>query len=227
MPVTLFEDSLRNLGPFSKAFFGLSIILTVATTLGYLDGNAVSLDFQAISRLELWRLVTSLVFFGPASIWACVNFGLFCYFHSGIEATSHPNRQRPLPADHLWFLLLVGGTIFLASFALQITFPSLAFLASVAWVWCRMNSEENVTLLLIPVPARFFSAGLLVIHLCLGFGFVHDLIGIAAGHLFLFGVYVLPTRGINFLGTPGLLHTLLPADAFGTSFKGSGRTLAK
>ena len=67
-------EIVRQLPPFTFNIFAVSLLLSVAATLKIVDVGFLVLSIQKLKNLEIHRLVTGFLFFGPLSI----NYLIFC-----------------------------------------------------------------------------------------------------------------------------------------------------
>lgn len=82
-----------------------------------------------------------------------------------------------------------------------------SFVFSVLYVWCKNEPDKQVSLWGIPVQSGNLPWALLVMSVLTGGSPINDLIGIAAGHTYVFLKMTLPiSHGYDLLKTPKLFE---------------------
>lgn len=217
------EGWLRALGPVTKTALSLSVALTAVAwiqPLG-LGPQTFALDWPRIlHHFQLWRLLTNLVYFGPFGFNWLMNVAFYTTYASKVEA-----QFSDRPADHATLLLFVGALLTLGGWAFKIRVLSRALLMAMVWIWCRTNEDVRVSFLGWPMSAPYLPWVLFLLNVAFGGNLVHDLLGILAGHLYVFLAVILPTtHGVHLLRTPGFLTALLPPAGYGyRRLPGQGR----
>ena len=85
-----------------------------------------------------------------------------------------------------------------------------SFVFSVLYVWCKNEPDRPISLWGIPVQSGNLPWALLVMSILTGGDPFNDLIGIAAGHTYIFLKMTLPvSHGYELLKTPKLLERLV------------------
>ena len=67
-------EIVKQLPPFTFNVFAISLLLSVAATIKVVDAGFLVLSIQKLRNLEVHRLITGFLFFGPLSL----NYLIFC-----------------------------------------------------------------------------------------------------------------------------------------------------
>lgn len=85
-----------------------------------------------------------------------------------------------------------------------------SFVFSILYVWCKNEPDRQVSIWGIPVQSGNLPWALLVLSILTGGDPFTDLIGIAAGHTYIFLKMTLPrTHGYDLLKTPKLIENFI------------------
>eukprot|EP00759_Apiculatamorpha_spiralis_P049899 PhF_6_TR44514/c0_g1_i2/m.68565/K13989/DERL2_3; Derlin-2/3 len=202
-----FEAWWASLGPIPKGSvilplaIGLSVSLGIAAPyLFILDWNAVYEDF------EIWRLVTSCVFFGKLSFGFMMNLAMFVVYQK-----RHEEDFGGRLADHVYMLLVLWIAFLIVAFIFSMMVISFALTMSLIWIWCKRHEDQMLSIYGFAFKAQHFPWVMVLLHIAFGNSIVDDLIGIGVGHLYFFVKDVLPqTNGMRLLETPQWIRTQLP-----------------
>ena len=86
------------------------------------------------------------------------------------------------------------------------------FLFSLLYVWCKLEPDLMVTLWFLPVKSSNLPWAMLLLSVLTAGDPISDLIGIGAGHTYIFLKTILPvSHGYNLLKTPGAIERLVKA----------------
>eukprot|EP00670_Eutreptiella_braarudii_P001523 CAMPEP_0174298906 /NCGR_PEP_ID=MMETSP0809-20121228/55140_1 /TAXON_ID=73025 ORGANISM="Eutreptiella gymnastica-like, Strain CCMP1594" /NCGR_SAMPLE_ID=MMETSP0809 /ASSEMBLY_ACC=CAM_ASM_000658 /LENGTH=229 /DNA_ID=CAMNT_0015403701 /DNA_START=89 /DNA_END=778 /DNA_ORIENTATION=+ len=200
--------------------------LSLTGTLGFLDPMYFILDFDlAFRRLQVWRLVTSLFFFGmfagPQTFAVLINIYLFTMYSGRLEEGDFKGKR----AHYIWMFVLSGAILlFVGGFLMGSAVLARGLLLVVVWVWCRRNAEQRMNIMgIFEVSALQFPWVLTLMHWLFGQGWIPDVIGIVAGHFYIYMRDILPkTHGLDWLQTPQLLLDYLPDQRVIGGFSGGG-----
>eukprot|EP00730_Choanoeca_flexa_P000043 TRINITY_DN10017_c0_g1_i3.p1 TRINITY_DN10017_c0_g1~~TRINITY_DN10017_c0_g1_i3.p1 ORF type:complete len:262 (+),score=31.14 TRINITY_DN10017_c0_g1_i3:197-982(+) len=202
--------ALYETPPITRLYAGACLLTTLATMLDVVSPYQLYYYPKAVFQDgEVWRLVTTFVFFGPLSL----NWIFHMFFLVRYCRMLEDNSFRGRTADMAYMILL--GAAFLLLISPWLTFTDqLLFLGSsltfmLVYVWSRRNPSIRMGLL-----ALFFFRAPYLPWVLLGLGVLlnhdpwSDLLGIAAGHLYYFleDVYAQP-RAVGGLGGPQVLAT--------------------
>jgi|UniRef100_A0A7S4LJ83 Derlin-2/3 len=223
MPVRSAESWFNQLGPITKYSMILSVGMTVCVHMNWLADMYYVLNWDKISQsFELWRLMTNLVYFGRFDLGFICNLAFYVIYQSKLE-----DQFVGRIADYVMMLLFTCTIMTAVAYFLQIPLLSNAVLIMLLWVWCRTNEDLHTIFLGMQMPPPYIPWVLFAIHVLMGGNFVHDLVGIFAGHLYVNLAVILPvTRSIRLLETPAFMYKLFPPSTY--SYRrsaGQGRNL--
>ncbi|KAL4833538.1 hypothetical protein H8958_000039 [Nasalis larvatus] len=161
---------------------------------------------------QVWRLVTSFLFFGPLGFSFFFNILFVFRYCRMLEEGSFRGRT----ADFVFMFLFGGVLMTLLGFLGSLFFLGQALMAMLVYVWSRRSPRVRVNFFgLFTFQAPFLPWALMGFSLLLGNSILVDLLGIAVGHIYYFLEDVFPNQpgGKRLLLTPGFLKLLLDAPA--------------
>eukprot|EP00754_Rhynchopus_humris_P050354 Rhum_TRINITY_DN8918_c0_g1::Rhum_TRINITY_DN8918_c0_g1_i1::g.30636::m.30636/K13989/DERL2_3; Derlin-2/3 len=214
------EEMYSAIPVVTRVYITLSALLAAAVSFEFLSPFALYLNYNLVAKGQLWRLLTSFLFFGSFSVQFIFNMH-FLYFYSRRleEHYYHRNTSR------FCFMLLFGAAFMLAvSASLDIPFLSNSLVMMILYVWARRNPDEHLSLYGLFTVSVPYMPLLMAMLQYFGFGgsVYSDLIGVAAGHVFWYVEDILPKlvgreRGASLIPTPGFIVSLFPDEAEGAT----------
>lgn len=195
-------DEYMNIPPVTRAYSTACVLTTLAVQLElttpfqlYYNPNLIMYNCQ------LWRLVTTFLFFGPVGFSFLFNM-LFLYrYCRNLEEESFRGRT----ADFV-VMFVFGGVCMLASGLLvNMIFLGQAFTIMLVYVWSRRNPYVHLNFLgLLNFQAPYLPWVLLAFSVMFGNSIAVDVMGIVVGHLYFFIEDVLPAQigGVRLLHVP-------------------------
>ncbi|XP_061586624.1 derlin-3 isoform X1 [Cololabis saira] len=200
---------------FTQEYFQIPVVTRAYTTACVLTTAAVQLEvitpFQLnfnpeliIRRYQLWRLITSFLFFGSLGVSFVFNIIFLYRYCRMLEEDCFRGRT----ADFVFMFLFGGITITLFGLLADILFLGQAFIVMLVYVWSRRHPLMRMNFLgLLNFQAPFLPWVLTGFSLLLGNSVVADLLGIGVGHMYYFLEDEFPHRvgGRRLLMTPELL----------------------
>ncbi|XP_037338291.2 derlin-2-like [Pungitius pungitius] len=160
-----------------------------------------------IRRFQIWRLVTSFLFFGSPGFSFVFNI-IFLYRYCRLL---EDGCFRGRTADFVFFFVFGGAVMSLLALFSEVLLLGPALVVMLVYVWSRRNPRVSISLFgLLSFRAPFLPFVLAAFSLLLGNSVVVDLLGITVGHMYYFLEDVFPKRpgGRKLLTTPELLRTL-------------------
>ena len=159
-------------------------------------------------HLQIWRLITTYAFAGPFSMGFIFTMMLLFYTFKACE--EFYKQKYP---EFVYMLLFNSVMVFVSDFCplnslLQVyswiygSYMVLmsSFVFSVLYVWCKNEPDKQVSIWGFPVQSGNLPWALLVMSILTGGSPFNDLIGIAAGHTYIFLKMTLPvSHGYNLL----------------------------
>ncbi|KAJ9451413.1 putative derlin-2-like protein [Diplonema papillatum] len=143
-------------------------------------------------RGELWRVVTSSVFSGPV--------GLGLLFHCYIFVRSSQQVELLVfgrdPVAYTWFLTVSVLLLVPVCHLLSVSLPSSCVIPLLVFISCRSQPNANVSFMFsITVRALYFPLVLLGFSFLMGSSLVPGILGITAGHLYFYHVWMKHPEG--------------------------------
>uniref|UniRef100_A0A8D2JFE5 Derlin n=1 Tax=Varanus komodoensis TaxID=61221 RepID=A0A8D2JFE5_VARKO len=200
---------------FAAEYWGIPAVTRAYTTACAITTAAVQLElltpFQLyfnpeliFRRLQVWRVVTTFLFFGPLGF-SCVFNMIFLYRYCRmLEEGSFRGRT----ADFIFMFLFGGFLMTLFGLFASLFFLGQAFTIMLVYIWSRRNPYTRMNFFgLLNFQAPFLPWVLMGFSLLLGNSVIIDLLGIAVGHVYYFLEDVFPNQpgGKKLLLTPGFL----------------------
>lgn len=222
----------KNLPILTRIGLTTFFITTVLVQLEILNPQLIALNWQlVINKLQIWRLLTSVCFFGKFSF----GFMFQLYFFSSYGSKLESNEIFAQPGDYLFFLITV--IIFLDAISLILAWPtgmptlgpSLVF--AIIYYWSRREPYAQLSFFSFGIKGYQFPFALMFFQMLMGGSIWGDLMGLAAGHLYYFLRDVVPQEyGRTLIRTPQFMNDLmakyqapaLPPAAGGNNFGGGG-----
>eukprot|EP01012_Entosiphon_sulcatum_P025802 TRINITY_DN31179_c0_g1_i1.p1 TRINITY_DN31179_c0_g1~~TRINITY_DN31179_c0_g1_i1.p1 ORF type:complete len:264 (-),score=36.48 TRINITY_DN31179_c0_g1_i1:24-788(-) len=211
------KDWWQALPPVTRTLISFVFAETLLSTLSLVSPRLLLLQWPPISQqLQVWRLGTCFFFFGvlagPGAFNVVVNIYLFLTYSQRLE----DSQFRGKPADYCFLIIFVCIAMVISGLLIGLPVLSGSILLAVIWIWCRRNPDQPLSIMgFFEVNAVVFPWVLTGIHWAFGQGFIPDLVGIAAGHLYIFLKDILPRTHIwDLLQTPAILRQYLPDQRF-------------
>jgi Derlin-2/3 len=196
---TLTEGYLKT-PPVSRLFMSSTFLLTLLSL--FFNQNQwpefLSMNWNAVSKFQFWRLITGFLYFGPFGLNYLLTMQFIWQYLSQIEKLYFNQPER--------FLLLLGfgaSSLLLSYFFLNLSPPFLGhnLCAYLVYIWSRKFEGTPVNLMgIATVPAELLP-WLFCLQSLLIDGSIPwtDFLGILAGHL-----YLLSEKG-NWINPPAAL----------------------
>lgn len=189
------------------AIFGI----TVLVQLEILDPRLLSLNFPlVINKIQVWRLLTSVFFFGNFSF----PFLFQLYFFSSFSSKLERNEIFSQPGDYLFFLITQILLLDVISLVLAwpngfpMLGPSLVF--AILYYWSRREPYAALSFFSFSIKGYQFPFALIFFQLLIGGNIWLDLLGLASGHIYYFLKEVVPQEyGHTLIKTPGFLSRFM------------------
>lgn len=199
-----------DLPPISRLYLGASVAVTLACAVDIVSPFTLYYNQKLIAQGQLWRLVTSFLFFGTFGL----DFLFHMYFLVRYCRLLEENEFRGRTADFA-FMLIFGAALMLAvALFVDVHFLGSSLSFMMVYVWARRNEHVRMSFLgLVPFTAPYLPWVLFTFSTLLGHSPTTDLIGIGVGHIYYFAAYVFPAvaeiRGWTvrrIMHTPALVH---------------------
>lgn len=217
------EQWYKNLPILTRCILTAIFGVTVLVQLDILNPMLLYLNWPlVINQLQIWRLLSSVFFFGTFSF----GFLFQLYFFSSFSTKLETNEVFAQPGDYLFFLLF--EILLLDAISLVLAWPtgvpmlgpSLVF--SIIYYWSRREPYAMLNFFSFNIKGFQFPFALVFFQLLIGGNIWNDLLGLAAGHVYYFLKEVVPAEyGHTLIKTPYFLisfmskYTTGPAGAAG------------
>ncbi|KAI9253448.1 Derlin [Phascolomyces articulosus] len=122
----------QSIPPITKAIFTLSIATTVAPALGLVNPYQLILNWTAISKLQLWRLITSF-FLNKLDLGFAMN--LYFSYRQSLQLENEVFVGRT--ADYLYFILVTSIMQLAAARYLELYVLSDGLIMSLTYLWSQ------------------------------------------------------------------------------------------
>lgn len=207
------QDWFQDLPPVTRTLLVSVIGTTCGVSFGYLDPASFAFIWPKVySDFEVWRIFTCFIFFGKFSFPFLIQTYMLVQYSNLYESDPYDTGAGGTSADYLWmlaigaFILCVLGCIFMSPFL----GPSLSFM--ILYVWTKKNSERQSNFFGFNVQALYLPWVLVAFNLLIGNDISMSILGIAAGHIYYFLLYIVPgTYGVTCIRTPALIMDMFGA----------------
>jgi Derlin-2/3 len=210
------EQWYKNLPILTRVGLTLFFCITVLVQLEILDPALLFLNWPlVINKLQVWRLLTSVTFFGTFSF----QFLFQLYFFSSFSSKLEKNEIFAQPGDYLFFLLVQILLLDVVSLVLAWPsgFPALgpSLVFAILYYWSRREPYAQLNFFSFTIKGYQFPFALVFFQLLIGGNIWVDLLGLASGHIYYFIKEVVPQEyGHTLIKTPGFLVNFM--SAYGT-----------
>ncbi|GBG30309.1 Derlin-2.2 [Hondaea fermentalgiana] len=175
----------------SRTYFTLSFLTTAGCALEVVSPLSLYFNYSLIVRGQLWRLVTSFLFFGLFSLDFVFHMYFLIRYCRLLEENSFRGPGRR--ADFVVFIVFCAVLMTLIAPFVNVPFMSSSLTFAMVHLWGRRNPHIRMNFLgLFTFTASYLSTVLFTFSLILGHSATVDLIGIVVGHIYYFwdDVYV-------------------------------------
>jgi len=173
----------------SRTYFTLSFLTTAGCALEIISPLSLYFNYSLILRGQVWRLVTSFLFFGLFSLDFVFHMYFLIRYCRLLEENSFTGRQ----ADFIAFIVFCAFLMTLIAPFVHVPFMSSSLTFAMVHLWGRWNPHIRMSFLgLFPFTANYLSTVLFTFSILLGHSATVDAIGIAVGHLYYFFDEVYP-----------------------------------
>jgi len=194
--------------PVTRAYATACVLTSAAVQLNLL--SPLQLYFNPnliVSQLQVWRLITTFLFFGNFSFNFFFNM-IFTYEYCRmLEEGSFHGRTADFV---MMFIFGIFSMLFFALFVNQLLLGP-AFTLMFVYVWSRRNPMIRMNFFgLLIFRAPYLPWVLMVFSFLLGKSITVELLGMVVGHFYYFLEDVFPTKsgGIRILKTPRFLSAI-------------------
>ena len=153
---------------------------------------------------EVWRLLTTFVFFGKFSFGWLMSMFILLRFGSQVEAEPYRTSGAGGSVDYAWCLVMMALPFYFIGWCFEVPLLGGPMLYSVVYLWGCLYPENPVSMWGIRLKGAQLPWGLAVLQVLTGSSPVGVLMGIFVGHLFYFfaDVYPRTNGGQQIIKTP-------------------------
>ncbi|KAI8148717.1 Derlin [Fennellomyces sp. T-0311] len=130
----------QSIPPITKAIFTLSIATTVAPALGLVSPYNLILNWTAVYKLQLWRLITSF-FLHKLDLGFAMN--VYFAYRQSLQLENEVFGGRT--ADYLYFLLVTSAMQLAAAHYMGLLVLSDGLLMSLTYLWSQHYRDVPMT----------------------------------------------------------------------------------
>lgn len=174
---------LDSIPPVTKLWAGSALALAIAEHIGLVSPLQLFLSFRLVLRGQVWRIPTSLSYFGPFSIDFLFNL-VFATRYSRMLEENHYAGHR---ADFVYLLLFSSVVLVVLSPLVTLPFLGSPLGFVLVYLWSRRNRHIRLSLFgVLVITAPYLPWALVAFSWVLSGSYkaaVGDLLGIAVGHL--------------------------------------------
>ncbi|GKY94637.1 hypothetical protein MPSEU_000429200 [Mayamaea pseudoterrestris] len=179
----------KELPPISRLYLTGAFITTGACAVEIISPFSLYYEWGLIAQGEVWRLVTSYLFFGLFS----VDFLFHMYFLVRYSRMLEEGDFRGRTANYVWMLIFGCCAISAVATFVNVHFLGSALTFMMTYVWGRRNEGVRMAMFgFLVFRAPYLPWVMLAFSVLIGNAITMDLIGIAVGHLYYFLEFVYP-----------------------------------
>jgi len=184
-----------DIPPVTRTYVSLCCATTVACALDLVSPLTLYFNARAIvTRLQLWRLLTNFLFFGPFGL----DFLFHMFFLVRYARLLEEGAFRARPADFVYMLLLGAAVMTALAPFLNIQFLGSSLTFMMVYVWGRRNDSVRMSFLgVFQFTAPYLPWVLLAFSVVLGNSPTVDLLGIMVGHVYYFLEDIYPQMPVD------------------------------
>lgn len=202
-----FGDWFNQLGPVTRASLVAAVGLSAASSLNVISVSYLLLTSEAVTSLQVWRFATAAFFLGNFSFQWLMSIAMFVTYVKHNEEHDFKGKT----ADLVYMFLIVIAALSGVGLYFNLYVTSFSFLMALCWIFCKRHPEQQLTLFGFAFRSAVFPWALLALHFVMGGGLMADILGIVAGHAYIFLKDVLPvTHNQRWVETPLWLKRQFP-----------------
>lgn len=167
----------------------MALAQSIAVNFRWISPYDLYLNARLVARGEVWRLVTSYLYFGTLDIYWLINaYQNFVDLYR-LERGNFGGKR----ADFVAFLLLCWAFALGYALTARTPYPDKIFFSATNYVWCRLNPDYRVTLFgMIMIPTFIWPVVRVGIYWLMGRPLNDLLAGFLIGHFYYFSEEVFP-----------------------------------
>lgn len=213
----------KALPKFTRYWLTTTVVMSILARFEILPMEYLYLTRESVlTKLQLWRCVTSLFVYPLMPASAGFHFLINCFFITQYSARLEKDQFGRSPADYLYLLLIVAALAIVGGLVFNVAFLMDLLVVAVTYIWCHLNKEVVVTFWFGSRFKAVYLPWVLAAMELIFKGSIASLIGIFIGHFYYFLKFQYPQElgGNAFLETPNLLKQYVPDLSGGISYFG-------
>ncbi len=179
---------LRQIPPVTRYYMSATLLLSFCVTYQIIPNYQVYLIFDLVRQGQIWRILTTYFFAGGFSMNFLFAMMMIYWAVSNIE--KHYEGRAP---DLATLLLFNALTVMIFGWlASEYMMLQSSYVFSLLYVWTKLVPDQPMTIYGFPVKSANLPWVLIAFHILTGGSPFADLVGVAAGHTYIYLKMVLP-----------------------------------
>jgi Derlin-2/3 len=202
-----FKAYIRQVPPVTRYYMGTVLLLTFCVTYKIVSPYDVLLDWSKVwNNYQVWRIITSFFFAGGFSM-PFIFVMMMIYWGMNSVEKHFEGRQADLATLLAFNAVVILFYAWLADMSLVMQDK---YVFSLIYVWSKLVPDQPTAIWGFPFKSVNLPWVLMGFHLLTGHDPFADLIGVAAGHTYIYLKMVLPdSHGYDLIKTPNMMHRLV------------------
>lgn len=204
MAENLVVEVVRSIPPITRLIAGAIFVVCFLVYTEAISPYKLTFSRPYISRLELHRVFTSFLYFGPPNLDTILHI-IFLIRYSKMLEESFMNT-----CDYVYFLLIIKILVLVMALLWKITVLGPVFSSVITYVWTRKNPNIPIQLLGCFIFPAFYLPFVLPLFSLVNERKIlkNEVLGIFVGHVYYFFKFVFPRFGCDPLRTPVFFQKL-------------------
>lgn len=201
------EEWFYSMPPITRYMFSSVLLITCGVSFGFISPGKLNLFWPSIvHKFEIWRLFTSVLFFGKFSFPFLIHLYMLYQHSMRYELSPYNTGGGGSSADYAWMLIICMGLLAAAGYFFGIQFLGNSLVFMIMYVWSRKNPREQARVFTFSVQSQYLPWAMLALNLLIGNDWFLPLIGIGVAHVYYFLHEVAPAAyGVRIIQTPSIL----------------------
>jgi len=202
------QQMFNALPVITKAWFGMTLLLTVAGNFGILSPYYYVYKWEnIIGKFEVWRVATCFCYAGGFDFNTLIAMYTLVTFSKNYETGGPFNTGAGGGTADYAFAVLFGAIAMLLTYPLLMAYIPPLFCRNmiyyVLYIWSRRHPTSQANIWGMPMKAIYLPFAYMALTIFMGKGYFDQLHGLVIGHLFYFLADVVPqVYGKDILQTP-------------------------
>lgn len=204
MAENLVVEIIRSIPPITRLIAMAIFVVCFLVYTEVIPPYKLTFSRPYICRLELHRVFTSFLYFGPPNLDTILHI-IFLIRYSKMLEESFMNT-----CDYVYFLLIIKVLVLAVAFLWNITVLGPVFSSVITYVWTRKNPNIQIQLLGCFIFPAFYLPFILPLFSLVNERKIlkNEVLGIFVGHIYYFFKFVFPRFGCDPLRTPVFFQRL-------------------